>query len=75
MGRRHHNHRFLPGEYVFPGGRVERDRDVLVVVARRRVRPGWMAQLPRPARPRRGPLPLQPCVKLTKKPACCWAAS
>ncbi len=29
LGRRHHNHKFMPGKYVFPGGRVERsDRRV-----------------------------------------------
>ena len=31
MGRRHGAHRFLPGKFVFPGGRVERsDRHVPV---------------------------------------------
>ncbi len=25
LGRRHHGHKFMPGKYVFPGGRVERD--------------------------------------------------
>lgn len=25
LGRRHHGHKFLPGKFVFPGGRVERD--------------------------------------------------
>ncbi len=24
VGRRHHSHKFMPGKYVFPGGRVER---------------------------------------------------
>src|SRR5215470_11943396 len=24
LGRRHHGHKFMPGKYVFPGGRVER---------------------------------------------------
>jgi 8-oxo-dGTP pyrophosphatase MutT (NUDIX family) len=24
LGRRHHSHRFLPGKFVFPGGRIER---------------------------------------------------
>ena len=24
LGRRHHAHKFMPGKYVFPGGRVER---------------------------------------------------
>ncbi len=29
LGRRHRNHKFMPGKYVFPGGRVERsDRRV-----------------------------------------------
>jgi 8-oxo-dGTP pyrophosphatase MutT (NUDIX family) len=29
VGRRHHGHKFMPGKYVFPGGRVERaDRGV-----------------------------------------------
>src|SRR6266853_5009142 len=23
LGRRHHGHKFMPGKYVFPGGRVE----------------------------------------------------
>ncbi len=25
MGKRHHGHKFMPGKYVFPGGRVERE--------------------------------------------------
>jgi len=25
LGRRHHGHKFMPGKYVFPGGRVEPD--------------------------------------------------
>jgi len=29
LGRRHHGHKFMPGKYVFPGGRVERtDRNM-----------------------------------------------
>lgn len=31
LGKRHHGHKFMPGKFVFPGGRVERhDRDVPV---------------------------------------------
>ena len=34
MGRRHHGHKFMPGKFVFPGGRVEfEDRDVPVASA------------------------------------------
>lgn len=32
LGRRHHGHKFMPGKFVFPGGRVER-ADRLVPVA------------------------------------------
>jgi 8-oxo-dGTP pyrophosphatase MutT (NUDIX family) len=34
VGRRHHGHKFMPGKYVFPGGRVERaDRYVPAATA------------------------------------------
>ena len=34
LGRRHHSHKFMPGKYVFPGGRVERiDRRARAVTA------------------------------------------
>lgn len=34
LGRRHHGHKFMPGKYVFPGGRVERvDRRVTAETA------------------------------------------
>jgi 8-oxo-dGTP pyrophosphatase MutT (NUDIX family) len=34
LGRRHHGHKFMPGKFVFPGGRVERiDRRVWAVGA------------------------------------------
>lgn len=34
LGRRHHGHKFMPGKYVFPGGRVERaDRRMSVATA------------------------------------------
>jgi 8-oxo-dGTP pyrophosphatase MutT (NUDIX family) len=34
LGRRHHGHKFMPGKYVFPGGRVERaDRRVSAATA------------------------------------------
>jgi 8-oxo-dGTP pyrophosphatase MutT (NUDIX family) len=34
LGRRHHGHKFMPGKYVFPGGRVERsDRKVKAATA------------------------------------------
>jgi 8-oxo-dGTP pyrophosphatase MutT (NUDIX family) len=34
LGRRHHSHRFLPGKFVFPGGRIEpADRRMAAVAA------------------------------------------
>jgi 8-oxo-dGTP pyrophosphatase MutT (NUDIX family) len=34
VGRRHHGHKFMPGKFVFPGGRVEpADRDVTAATA------------------------------------------
>jgi 8-oxo-dGTP pyrophosphatase MutT (NUDIX family) len=34
LGRRHHGHKFMPGKYVFPGGRVERaDRRISAATA------------------------------------------
>ena len=34
LGRRHHGHTFMPGKYVFPGGRVEAvDRTMVVAAA------------------------------------------
>jgi 8-oxo-dGTP pyrophosphatase MutT (NUDIX family) len=34
LGRRHHGHKFMPGKFVFPGGRVERaDRRVRAATA------------------------------------------
>jgi len=31
LGRRHHGHRFLPGKFVFPGGRIERADRLMAV--------------------------------------------
>jgi 8-oxo-dGTP pyrophosphatase MutT (NUDIX family) len=33
LGRRHHGHKFLPGKFVFPGGRVEREDRATPVAA------------------------------------------
>jgi 8-oxo-dGTP pyrophosphatase MutT (NUDIX family) len=34
LGRRHHGHRFMPGKFVFPGGRIEpSDREMAVAAA------------------------------------------
>jgi 8-oxo-dGTP pyrophosphatase MutT (NUDIX family) len=34
LGRRHHGHRFMPGKFVFPGGRIEpSDRQMAVAAA------------------------------------------
>ena len=33
LGRRHHGHKFMPGKYVFPGGRVEADDRTMIVAA------------------------------------------
>src|SRR6202049_3546172 len=52
MGRRHHGHKFMPGKFVFPGGRVEA-HDRYVPVAGRldpRVESRLMQRLRRPSR-------------------------
>jgi 8-oxo-dGTP pyrophosphatase MutT (NUDIX family) len=33
LGRRHHSHRFLPGKFVFPGGRIEPSDKQMVAAA------------------------------------------
>jgi 8-oxo-dGTP pyrophosphatase MutT (NUDIX family) len=52
MGRRHSAHRFLPGKFVFPGGRLElSDRHVPVSgTLDPQVEARLMAKLPRPSR-------------------------
>jgi 8-oxo-dGTP pyrophosphatase MutT (NUDIX family) len=51
LGRRHHRHKFMPGKYVFPGGRVERaDRRVWAATALdRRVEAQLMREMRRPS--------------------------
>jgi 8-oxo-dGTP pyrophosphatase MutT (NUDIX family) len=45
LGRRHHGHKFMPGKFVFPGGRVENlDRHMPVATA---LRPQTQARLMR----------------------------
>jgi 8-oxo-dGTP pyrophosphatase MutT (NUDIX family) len=54
LGRRHHGHKFLPGKYVFPGGRVER-ADARMAVASELdpvVESQLMLHMPRPSRDR-----------------------
>ena len=54
LGKRHHGHKFMPGKFVFPGGRVERhDRHVPVVGGLDpRVEAKLMARVRRPSRNR-----------------------
>ena len=56
MGRRHAGHRFMPGKFVFPGGRIEpEDRGVSAVGAlSARAVEALMARTLRPS-PARGP--------------------
>jgi 8-oxo-dGTP pyrophosphatase MutT (NUDIX family) len=51
LGRRHHGHKFMPGKYVFPGGRVERvDRRVWATTALdRRIEARLMQEVRRPS--------------------------
>jgi 8-oxo-dGTP pyrophosphatase MutT (NUDIX family) len=51
LGRRHHGHKFMPGKYVFPGGRVERtDRRVKAATALdRRVETRLMQEVRHPS--------------------------
>ena len=51
MGRRHHNHVFMPHAYVFPGGRVERNDSKLKPTAAPRA--DVQARLERAANPTR----------------------
>jgi 8-oxo-dGTP pyrophosphatase MutT (NUDIX family) len=51
LGRRHHGHKFMPGKFVFPGGRVERaDRQVWTATALdSRVEARLMQEMRRPS--------------------------
>lgn len=51
LGRRHDGHKFMPGKYVFPGGRVERaDRGVMTATAlHSRVEARLMQEVRRPS--------------------------
>src|ERR1700694_2547398 len=53
MGRRHHGHKFMPGKFVFPGGRVE-THDRYVPVAGRLDPRGESRVVRRGRRARRG---------------------
>ena len=50
MGRRHHGHRFMPGKFVFPGGRIEAsDRSMLALGAlNARAEKALLARVTRP---------------------------
>jgi len=51
LGRRHSRHKFVPGKFVFPGGRVERTDRLMPVAAplQRRDTKRLMEQLKRPS--------------------------
>ena len=48
LGRRHQNHKFMPGKFVFPGGRIERaDADMAAATELPEVMAGKLASRPR----------------------------
>jgi len=52
MGRRHHSHRFMPGKYVFPGGRLEANDRLMPAIGQLdpRAEARLLRQVARPSR-------------------------
>ena len=78
LGRRHASHKFMPGKFVFPGGRIEAlDR---VMPAASELHPDTQKKLlERVANPsdefRARGLRSPPCARWRRKPGCCSASS
>ncbi len=78
LGRRHHGHKFMPGKFVFPGGRLEPHDAAMSIVSD--LHPDIQAKLniarrrpERRFRPRFGARPR--CARPRRRPASCSASS
>ena len=77
LGRRHASHKFMPGKFVFPGGRIEAlDR---VMPAASELHPDTAEKTDRaggdPGRSLRARLRSPRCARWRRKPGCCLASN